>query len=726
MQVLTGFAEGLVETLRDMLGPDASITITPPPTVLFNASLTAAHPPQFVEVKLKQDGQLTRVYHIEEAFWQHVVHRPSLVDIARWLWNLVLRLTRLRDNLIAWLTMGLVGFATFLGQTYLVLMTLDAARRGLAAVILWVVKFVSGQPQLPAWATQLADRTLVGIPGSVVGRGWLVVTAVLLAAGVTRIWAALRQMMQERAIPWGWRGRAPWYAGSAFLSLGLGVASLILLYQLMSQVEIPFPGRDSILNSLGGLVEWLQQDALADGMIYGSSEKRPQQTQKAMQNAVKSKVQDFPKEFERIHLVAHSLGSIVTFEILSSLNTEVGLPRDQKQRIHNFFTAGSPLIKFLDVLADDPLTRVSRRWFLNRVITLTRYLASPPAGRRGMVWLDRLNRIGLLTDAKLARVILSPRVMRLAGTWMLKERLQGRNWSVILAELQDLRTRRVHRPYPKRFDGTLPSKDLHEDFQWFNMVADRDIVPDRLEKKPHFPPPASVTGQIRQGLENYPGTVEDIHVKSTRGLSAHSAYWDRGCETLRYTLEQIDPEVFGERFHDLMQIRKAQLRAAEARPGTLPGDVWFRHRLAGIIVEVQDHVRYDLQGRRTTGRIWTPYSIPERESLDTRWSYHFWSARDRAWRLDSLPGANDPHPAASKALRKLLYQPPFTVKAEWRGFFAAHAQDKGRIEQAVRTVWGAIGNDFGEINIRTGSLLRDWIVHFICAEFEDAIMRLRR
>jgi len=402
----------------------------------------------------------------------------------------------------------------------------------------------------------------------------IVVTVVLLSAAGIQFAAAVRQMTLERRVPWGWRRKAPWYVGSAFLSLGIWVGIAVFLHQLLISVQIGFPGRKLILDCLGGLVKWLRQDALADGMVYASSKPKPRETQKAMQDAVKAKVAGFPKTFESIHIVAHSLGSIVTFEVLSSLVSGVALQPKHKKRIRTFFTAGCPLIKFLDVLADDPLTGRVRNFALARVITLSRFLVYRDAGPErstGTRILNRLVSAGRLTEKRLERVIQSPRVAQLAGTRMLEESFQRGEWTEVLPEvlpdLEDLQKRRGRQPYPKRFDGMLPSKGLPKDFKWCNFVADRDLAPDRLEKKPHFPPPDSVPGKEKQKLENYPGEVEDVHVKSTRGLGAHFAYWDKNCETLRYILEQIDPAVFGQRFHDLALIRKAQLRAAEEPSG---------------------------------------------------------------------------------------------------------------------------------------------------------------
>ena len=45
------------------------------------------------------------------------------------------------------------------------------------------------------------------------------------------------------------------------------------------------------------------------------------------------------------------------------------------------------------------------------------------------------------------------------------------------------------------------------------------------------------------------GKVVDVPVKSTRKLGAHSGYWDTDCGTMRYILEQIEPDIFGEELH---------------------------------------------------------------------------------------------------------------------------------------------------------------------------------
>jgi hypothetical protein len=50
--------------------------------------------------------------------------------------------------------------------------------------------------------------------------------------------------------------------------------------------------------------------------------------------------------------------------------------------------------------------------------------------------------------------------------------------------------------------------------------------------------------------------VEDVPVLSARRLGAHFAYWDKGCESMRYILEEIEPDLFGGQVHQDAACRK--------------------------------------------------------------------------------------------------------------------------------------------------------------------------
>jgi hypothetical protein len=517
LQVLGGFATGLVDTMYDLLSRLSVPTVSGREFVL-RAHVDESHKDKYVEVSWK-DGQ--HVFRIKEAYWQRAIEPHSLVRVWRWLWNTVTRLMRVEHNQLRQLILLLLGGLLSAGQALTLLIALGFVRRAVAMLLSPLAPLIA---MLPPRVKEVAQAVLnvqfAGLPvlnatfAALPSWAQLLVAlqVVIAAIAFVDLLRTVRCMWLERQAPWGWRQHVSWYVGGTFLALAGWVGLALGLNKVLHRLP-GFRGRLAISRFLEAFGEWLQQDAIGDAEIFASDEDQAER----MRGQLEEQIEYFnEQQFDEVHVIGHSLGGIISFEVLSRT-----LSPPHKRTIKTYFTVGSPLKTFLDILLEDPVTRRLRD-------VLPRIVDNRAAQRV----------LGRLSDSpRVAR-----RLGRIAGPEQsipLSPPTKG-SWDEIRKELQESRDKRAECPYGPRFCDKIDKAKFASGFCWRNIVADWDLAPDLL-----------------QGEDL--GEVTDIPVRSTRKLGAHSGYWDTGCESLRYILEQIQPDLFGSHLHEIITIRKAML-----------------------------------------------------------------------------------------------------------------------------------------------------------------------
>jgi pimeloyl-ACP methyl ester carboxylesterase len=521
LQVLGGFATGLVDTMYDLLSRISVPTVSGREFVLL-AHVDESHKDKYVEVSW-MDGQ--HLFRIKEAYWQRAIEPHSLVRVWRWLWNTVTRLMSLDESRLGQLALLVVGGLLCTGQALTLLIALGFARRAVAVLLSPLAGLIAMFPERAKEVAQavlniqfagvpVLNATFAALPDW--AQLWVVLQVVIAAIAFVDVLRTVRSMWLERQAPWGWRQYVSWYVGGTFLALAGWVALAMGLNKTLQRLP-GFPGRLAISRFLEAFGEWLQQDAVGDAEIFASDDKQAER----MRRQLEEQIEYFHElQFDEIHVIGHSLGGIISFEVLSRT-----LPTPHKRRIKTYFTVGSPLKTFLDILLEDPVTRRLRD-------ALPRLVDNRAAQRV----------LGRLGDNPTVR----RRLGKIAGPGQataLSPPTKG-SWDQLKRNLQESRDQRAECPNGPRFCNKIDKAEFAGGFSWRNIVADWDLAPDLL-----------------QGEDL--GEVTDIPVTSTRKLGAHSGYWDTGCESLRYILEQIQPDVFGTHLHEIITIRKAMLQSGK-------------------------------------------------------------------------------------------------------------------------------------------------------------------
>jgi hypothetical protein len=462
LDVLTSFATGLLETMR-VMAPRPEVAIQSLKEISCRADLDVGSRDNYVDVSLRDDEV---VFRVREAYWQRAFQPQPAMHMWRWLWQTITRLMAW-ENKRRLRLLGAGSLVLQVGQVLLGLIVLRSLFRWLGQLLPLPSAWVQAAPtwlravaqflfpaQYPLWA-----RLLAALP------------VVFLALAVVVLLVSLRAMWTERAMPAGWTRRIPWPVGIVAVGVAGWMYLVLQLEALLRSFPLGFPGRNAIAGVLGVINTLLQQDAVGDAGIFASDELRAASVRQTLEQQV---ARFCDEGYESIHVVGHSLGGIISFEVLArTLSPQI------RERITNFFSVGSPLKKFIFLL-DEPQ-------------------AAGDVRRK----LDEWKKI--------------PSLSWLAGvTARVLDMLVG-------GMLGGAARRPIH-----RFEGLKIT-----DITWHNIVADWDLAPDTLEDK--------------EDVDL--GKVVDVPVKSTRKLGAHSGYWDTGCETMRYILEQIEPDVFGQELH---------------------------------------------------------------------------------------------------------------------------------------------------------------------------------
>ncbi len=470
--VLTGFAKGFVETMEQRAPSVEELS--------FQADLNLEQEKNYVEVSWT-NGVEEEVFQIREAYWQHSFQPHSAWRVWRWLWRLVTTLLGLHATPGLESAVLVLGLVTDVGAVFFALVLLG-----------WILRWLEGLFSLPAWLLERASEdvnqigqkllniTFAGFPIMAKVLFWLFVAFSAIAI----VWLSIevRRMWRIRGLA-GLKKPSAWLAGVRVAGIAIWMGILLVLSMILRWFPLPFPGKDALAGFLGGFSAWVQQDAFGDAEVFASDSLRAASMRRQLERQIEY-FQD-GKEFDQIHIVGHSLGGIISFEVLSRTLQD----KQDKKKIRTFFSVGSPIKKFLYLT-----------------------VGPQPAERVAALLVTRLGKFG----------------RRRALTF----------WGDPLARLLEEKGRYSHRHrFTERIEG------FEEGFTWHNIIANWDIAPDELQKDFEDNPNPGDTIWAW-------GKVKDVPVNSTRRLGAHSAYWDRDSETMRYIVEEIAPNIIGHELHD--------------------------------------------------------------------------------------------------------------------------------------------------------------------------------
>jgi hypothetical protein len=413
LEVLTDFAAGLLETMEAQAckvceGKDAQS----PSALDCRADLDMRHGDNYVEISWPDGSALFR---IQEAYWQKAYRPQPPLRVWRWLWQTI-------AGLMGWANkwrlrfLGVGVLLLHIGQAFLGLMALRTILGWLGRIFTLPPAFIG---LAPAWLRRAAEflfpaqyplwaRLLAGLP------------VAFLALAVAVLAVSIREMWQKEPKPPGWTRRIPWPVGIVLVGVASWVYVILQLEALVRRFPLGFPGRDALANLLGRISEFFQQDAVGDAGVYAFDVLRAASVRRELEHQV-HRLCD--AGYEDIHIVGHSLGSIVTFEVLART-----LPEEYRKSVKTFFSVGSPLQKFLFLLDEPQAVDEVRR------------------------------RIGADRSTN--------EVSRLGGAL-------GKLWDALASRLLGPRG-----PRPAHRLKALRIKD--KGIAWHNIVADWDLFPDML------------------------------------------------------------------------------------------------------------------------------------------------------------------------------------------------------------------------------------------------------
>jgi hypothetical protein len=418
--VLTGFAKGFIET-AERRAPVEEFT--------FQANLDAEQKENYAEVSWKK-GQ--EVFQIREAYWQHSFQPHSSWRILRWVWRLVTVLLGLHTKAHFQSAVLVLGLVTDVGAVLFALVLLG-----------WILRWLEGLFSLPAWLVArvsedvhqigkwLLEVTFAGFPT------WaqLLIGLFVVFSAITIVWLIVKVLGM-----WRVRGLAQlktpsaWLAGVRAAGIAIWMGILLLLSKLVRGFPVPFPGKDALADFLGGFSRWVEQDAFGDTEVFASDSLRAA----SMRRQLEQQIEAFQREkVHEIHIVGHSLGGIISFEVLSrTLQTKW-----KKRKIRTFFSAGSPIKKFL-YLTTEP----------------------QPAERVAALLDSGLNKFGRCRALTL--------------------------WGEPLAKLLEEKGGYSH---SHRFMGKI--EGFGKGFRWRNIIGKWDLAPDELEKGFEYEPDKKPWGE---------------------------------------------------------------------------------------------------------------------------------------------------------------------------------------------------------------------------------------
>jgi hypothetical protein len=356
LDVLTGFSTGVVQTIEHRVQTGAIPTVSLE-DLSFQATLDAEHEDNYVEVAWNRD-QEEQAFQITEAYWQRSVQPHHPLRILRWLWRVVTVALGLHGSPPLQALVVAFGAITNAGMALLGLVLLSSILRWLEGRFSLLASVLDRWPEsVKAMGQRLLNVTFAGLPTAA---QWLIALFVaFFAVAVAWLFLEGRRIWRIRGLG-NLKSVFAWVAGVRVAGAAITMGLLLFLGRLVRGFPLQFPGKGALAGFLAGFNAWVQQDAFGDFEVFASDSL----IASSMRGQVERQIAHFQDDdtVDQIHIVGHSLGGIICFEVLSRT-------LQKWDKITTFFSVGSPIKKFLYLtIGQDPPKRLpqtvrERGWY---------------------------------------------------------------------------------------------------------------------------------------------------------------------------------------------------------------------------------------------------------------------------------------------------------------------------------------------------------------------------
>lgn len=432
-ETLMGFARAFVDTMYDLV--QASEAEGSPEDIDFRVELDREgdeSKDNYIEVKYHPGGEERDVFRIKEAHWAEVFQPHSWLRVFLWLcralWPKVWPPPWAREGPLGeWVNRVLMLFMLFV--------VIIPGVLGILVPLAWLIERIPwAQPWVQGFFRSLAwaGRFIPWLPPTTPEPTWQWLPLLLLLAMLGfRTWRYVvrrirrpRYKPQDDPEPFRPQDRIDEAFDRALLLLMVPVAFLILSGAWVVGLLPDFTGKGVLQGVLGRIARFLVVESVGDIEVYMSDTLLAAQIRQVVEETItyftlekqESMLEEGKKGWkaDRIHLIGHSLGSVICFEVLTRT-----LDDTIRKQVSTFFSAGSPLDKM--------------KWF---------FTSRPP---------------------QYAPQSLKPVV----GGTGLSQQINLLQQRVVLASTEEQRL--SYFDYRYRFTGDMP-----EDIPWHNIRATRD------------------------------------------------------------------------------------------------------------------------------------------------------------------------------------------------------------------------------------------------------------
>jgi len=438
-ETLMGFARGFVDTMYDLV--QASEAEGNPEDIDFWVELDPEgdeSKDNYIEVAYHPAGKKDPdVFRIKEAHWAEVFQPHSWLRVLRWLlralWPKVWT-PRVADRVLwVWVDRVLMLFMLFV--------VIIPGVPGILVRLAWLLVPLARLIEHIQWAQPWAQGFFHSLAW--VGRfmPWLRLPILLCLAMLGfRTWRYVvgriyrpRYEPQKDVEPFRLRDRIDEAFDRALLLLMFAVAFLILSGAWVVGSLPDFPGKGVLQGVLGRFARFVVVESVGDIEVYMSDTLLAAQIRQVVEETIsyftlgEGKKGENGWKADKIHVIGHSLGSVICFEVLTRT-----LPKKIRNQVKTFFSAGSPLDKM--------------KWFFTS--TPAEYAPESLPVVRGTGLSKRIN-------------------FNLLGQQVALRSTEG--------------LRKSYFDYRYRF-----AEDMPEDIPWYNIRATRDPVCGEITKEIWF------------------------------------------------------------------------------------------------------------------------------------------------------------------------------------------------------------------------------------------------
>lgn len=349
-QTLMGFATAFVDTMYDLV--QASEAEGSPQDLDFWVELDPEgdeSKDNYIEADYHPPGKEPHVFRIKEVRWAEVFQPHSWLRMFLWLlrslwpqvWSTpwvdrVLMLFMLFVVIIPVTPGILVSLAWLLAPLARLIGSIQWAQPWAQGFLQWLARASRFVPWLPPVTLEPIWQ-------------WLPVLLFVVVVG-SRAWRYFagrrkgqRHERQERLEPTSPQDRIGQAFNRAVLLLMFPVAFLVLFGAWVVGSLPSFPGKGVLQGVLGRIARFLVVESVGDIEVYMSDTVLAAQIRQVVEETITYFTLEEGEEgwkADKIHVIGHSLGSVICFEVLTRT-----LPEEIRGQVSTFFSAGSPLDK---------------------------------------------------------------------------------------------------------------------------------------------------------------------------------------------------------------------------------------------------------------------------------------------------------------------------------------------------------------------------------------------